>query len=129
MKRSSERILTTHVGSLVRPGAIAEVLRAESLGLPYDEAGFERILTPAVAEVVREQVEVGVDIPGDGELGKTMWTQYVIERLGGIERRELPPGLPQVPMSKDRYDFPALGDDVARSRGRPQAGWCAAADS
>jgi 5-methyltetrahydropteroyltriglutamate--homocysteine methyltransferase len=66
MKRSSERILTTHVGSLVRPGPIAEVLRVESLGLPYDEAAFEKTLTPFVAEVVRKQAEAGVDIPSDG---------------------------------------------------------------
>jgi len=49
MHRSTARILTTHVGSLVRPGPIAEVLRAESLGQPYDEAAFERILSNARA--------------------------------------------------------------------------------
>ncbi|MBV9597828.1 MAG: cobalamin-independent methionine synthase II family protein [Chloroflexi bacterium] len=106
MQRSTERILTTHVGSLVRPGAIAEVLRAESLGQPYDAAAFERILAPAVADVVRKQADVGVDIPSDGEFGKVMWTQYVIERLGGIERRELPPGSAlMATSSKDRQDF------------------------
>jgi 5-methyltetrahydropteroyltriglutamate--homocysteine methyltransferase len=106
VKRSTARILTTHVGSLVRPGPIAEVLRAESLGQPYDEAAFERILGPAVAEVVRKQAEVGVDIPSDGEFGKVMWTQYVIERLGGIVRRALPPGsTPTAANSKDRQDF------------------------
>ena len=105
MKRSAHRILTTHVGSLVRPGPIAEVLRVESLGQPYDAAAFERILAPAVHEVVRKQAEVGVDIPSDGEFGKTMWTQYVVERLGGIERQELPPGAPTALSSKDRQDF------------------------
>ena len=105
MKQSSERILTTHVGSLTRSGAIAEVLRIESLGQPYDEAAFERILEPAVADVVRKQAEVGVDVPSDGEFGKTMWTQYVVERLGGIERRDLPPGAPVATSSKDRHDF------------------------
>jgi 5-methyltetrahydropteroyltriglutamate--homocysteine methyltransferase len=105
MKRSAERILTTHVGSLVRPGPIAEVLRAESLGQSYDEAAFERILGPAVAEVVRKQADVRVDVPSDGEFGKTMWTQYVVERLGGIERRDLPPGTPTAANSKDRQDF------------------------
>src|SRR5919202_465095 len=105
MNRSGSRILTTHVGSLVRPGPIAEVLRAESLGQAIDEAAFERILGPAVADVVRKQAEVGVDVPSDGEFGKTMWTQYVVERLGGIERRELAPGAPAAPNSKDRQDF------------------------
>lgn len=105
VQRSNERVLTTHVGSLTRPGPIAEVLRAESLGQPFDEAAFERILGPAVADVVRKQAEVGVDIPSDGEFGKTMWTQYVVERLGGIERRDLPPGTPAMLGSKDRQDF------------------------
>ena len=105
MKGSANRILTTHVGSLTRPGAIAEVLRAESLGQPYDEVAFERILTPAVADVVRKQADVGVDVPSDGEFGKTMWTQYVAERLGGIERRDLGSGAYVAPNSKDRQDF------------------------
>jgi len=105
MNRSSSRVLTTHVGSLVRPGPIAQVLRAESLGQPIDESAFERILGPAVADVVHKQVEVGVNVPSDGEFGKTMWTQYVVERLGGIERRELPPGAPTPTSSKDRHDF------------------------
>ena len=105
MNRSSSRILTTHVGSLVRPGEIAEVLRVESLGQTFDADAFERSLKPAVADVVRKQAGVGVDVPSDGEFGKTMWTQYVVERLGGIERRELPPGTQVVPNSKDRQDF------------------------
>jgi 5-methyltetrahydropteroyltriglutamate--homocysteine methyltransferase len=105
MKRSSERILTTHVGSLVRPAPVAEVLRAESIGQAYDEVTFEKTLTPFVADVVRKQAEVGVDIPSDGEFGKVMWTRYVIERLGGIERRERPKGAPLMPSSKDRQDF------------------------
>jgi 5-methyltetrahydropteroyltriglutamate--homocysteine methyltransferase len=108
LQRSTARILTTHVGSLVRPGPVAEVLRTESLGQPFDEAAFERILAPAVADVVRKQAEVGVDIPSDGEFGKTMWTQYVVERLGGIERRDLPPGTPTAQNSKDRQDFAAF---------------------
>jgi 5-methyltetrahydropteroyltriglutamate--homocysteine methyltransferase len=105
MHRSSARILTTHVGSLVRPGPIAEVLRAESLGQAIDGGAFEHILGPAVADVVHKQAEVGVDVPSDGEFGKTMWTQYVSERLGGIERRELPPGTQVMPNSRDRQDF------------------------
>jgi 5-methyltetrahydropteroyltriglutamate--homocysteine methyltransferase len=84
------------------------VLRAESLGQPIDDGAFERILGPAVADVVRKQVEVGVDVPSDGEFGKTMWTQYVVERLGGIERRDLPPGAPAATSSKDRQDFAAF---------------------
>lgn len=105
MERSGVRILTTHVGSLVRPGAVAEVLRAESLGQAFDAAAFEATLGPAVAEVVRKQAEIGVDVPSDGEFGKIAWTQYVVERLGGIERRERPAGSGLYPVSKDRQDF------------------------
>jgi 5-methyltetrahydropteroyltriglutamate--homocysteine methyltransferase len=73
------RILTTHVGALQRPpGAEAALL---------GEAGEEE-LADAVAEVVRRQVEAGVDIVDDGEFGKSIWQWYVTERLGGIERRE-----------------------------------------
>ena len=71
MERSGVRILTTHVGSLVRPGAVAEVLRAESLGQAFDRPHSRRS-GPAVAEVVRKQAEIGVDVPSDGEFGKTM---------------------------------------------------------
>jgi 5-methyltetrahydropteroyltriglutamate--homocysteine methyltransferase len=73
------RILTTHVGALQRPpGAEAALL---------GEAGEEE-LADAVAEVVRRQVEAGIDVVDDGEFGKSIWQWYVTERLGGIERRE-----------------------------------------
>jgi 5-methyltetrahydropteroyltriglutamate--homocysteine methyltransferase len=93
------------VGSLVRPGPVAEFLRAESLGQRYDAADFERLLGPAVNDVVRQQTDAGVDVPSDGEFGKTMWTQYVVERLGGIERRDLPAGVATLSNSQDRQDF------------------------
>ena len=104
MKRSSERILTTHAGSLGRPANITEVLRAKSFGEPYDEAAFEKMLTPAVAEVVDQQIKVGVEVPSDGEFGKTVWTSYISERLGGVESiaaSGAPPGI----RSSDRENF------------------------
>jgi 5-methyltetrahydropteroyltriglutamate--homocysteine methyltransferase len=85
MQRSTDRILTTHTGSLVRPGAIVDIMRQVEAGQPYDAAALHRLLTPAVAEVVRQQAEVGIDIPSDGEFGKRGWTSYVAERLGGLE--------------------------------------------
>ncbi len=105
MRRSSDRILTTHVGSLPRPAGIVEVLRAEVGGQTYDEAELECALTPAVADVVRKQVDAGIDIPSDGEFGKASWVEYVIERLGGLARRDLPPGMTTWSTSKDRQDF------------------------
>lgn len=86
MNRSQERVLTTHVGSLVRPGPIRRALRDEQLGRPFDRAAYERSLAEGVRDVVRRQAEVGIDVPSDGEFGKTHWTGYMRQRLGGIDR-------------------------------------------
>jgi 5-methyltetrahydropteroyltriglutamate--homocysteine methyltransferase len=93
MKRSSNRILTTHVGSLIRPPALQDFLRAKQAGKPYDRAAYETCLTQSVAEVVHKQAEVGIDVVSDGEFGKSIsWSQYVLERLSGFERRPIKPG-------------------------------------
>ena len=73
MKRSTDRILVTHVGSLVRPLAIREVMAAREQDLPYDAAGFSKLLRQEVGNVVRQQAEVGVDVISDGEYGKAGW--------------------------------------------------------
>jgi 5-methyltetrahydropteroyltriglutamate--homocysteine methyltransferase len=70
MKRSTDRILTTHVGSLIRPQALQEFLRAKQAGKPYDKVAYDRCLTETVAEVVHQQAEVGIDVVSDGEFGK-----------------------------------------------------------
>jgi 5-methyltetrahydropteroyltriglutamate--homocysteine methyltransferase len=88
MKHSTTRILTTHVGSLIRPPALLEFLRAKQAGEPYDEKAYQACLTEEVAEVVRRQAETGIDVPSDGEFGKSIsWSQYVLERMSGFERR------------------------------------------
>jgi 5-methyltetrahydropteroyltriglutamate--homocysteine methyltransferase len=90
MKRSSNRILTTHVGSLIRPAALQEFLRARQSGKPYDETAYQKCLTDSVAEVVSQQAKTGVDIVSDGEFGKSIsWSQYALERLSGFERRAI----------------------------------------
>ena len=90
MKRSTNRILTTHVGSLIRPAPLQEFLRAKQAGQPYDEAAYQQCLTSSVAEVVRQQAEVGIDVPSDGEFGKSIsWAQYALTRLSGFERRPI----------------------------------------
>ena len=71
MKRSTDRILVTHVGSLVRPMSIRDVLSARDHGQPYDKAAYERTLRREVAAIVRKQADVGVDIVSDGEFGKS----------------------------------------------------------
>jgi 5-methyltetrahydropteroyltriglutamate--homocysteine methyltransferase len=90
MKRSTNRILTTHVGSLIRPPALQDFLRAKQAGKPYDKAAYEKCLAGSVAAVVQQQEKVGVDIPSDGEFGKSIsWSQYALERLSGFERRPI----------------------------------------
>ena len=90
MKRSSNRILTTHVGSLIRPAALQEFLRARQSGKPYDETAYQKCLTDSVAEVVSQQAKTGIDVVSDGEFGKSIsWSQYALERLSGFERRAI----------------------------------------
>ena len=93
MKRSIARTLTTHVGSLIRPPALQEFLRAKQAGKSYDEAAYQKCLSDAVAAVVHKQAEIGLDVISDGEFGKSIsWSQYVLERLSGFERRPIKAG-------------------------------------
>jgi 5-methyltetrahydropteroyltriglutamate--homocysteine methyltransferase len=84
MKRSSERILTTHTGSLPRPDDLADMLFAKESGELGDRAAFDARVRSAVAEVVRKQAEIGVDIVNDGEMGKIGYSTYVKDRLSGF---------------------------------------------
>jgi 5-methyltetrahydropteroyltriglutamate--homocysteine methyltransferase len=110
MKRSSDRILTTHVGSLIRPPELRELIRAKQSRQGYDEEAYQRCLRESVAAVVRQQAEAGVDIVSDGEFGKGIsWSQYVLDRLSGFERRPLPPGAKNPFMrGADRTQFAAF---------------------
>ena len=85
MKRSNERILTTHTGSLPRPPDLIELLRIKESDQPYDREEFSERVRTAVAEVVQLQADAGVDIVSDGELGKPSFYQYVRSRLNGLE--------------------------------------------
>ena len=90
MKRSTDRILTTHVGSLIRPQPLQEFLRARQSGKPYDVKAYQKCLTDSVADIVRQQAGAGIDVVSDGEFGKSIsWAQYALERLSGFERRPL----------------------------------------
>jgi 5-methyltetrahydropteroyltriglutamate--homocysteine methyltransferase len=90
MKRSTDRMLTTHVGSLPRPDDMLDALRAKMRGQAVDERAFEARLPSAVADVVRQQVECGLDVINDGEVGKPSFILYVDERLTGFEQRPVP---------------------------------------
>ncbi|SNR53151.1 5-methyltetrahydropteroyltriglutamate--homocysteine methyltransferase [Haloechinothrix alba] len=85
MKRSTDRILTTHVGSLARPHGLLETMREKEHGRPYDPELFAGQTREAVADVVAEQARAGIDVVTDGEQGKVTFATYVEERLGGFD--------------------------------------------
>ena len=84
MKHSSDRILTTHVGSLPRPDDVMDFLVAKESGEPYDTAGFDSCMRRAVHDVVAEQVAIGIDVVSDGEASKPGYATYVKDRLTGF---------------------------------------------
>ena len=95
MKTSDKRILTSHVGSLIRPPEVLDHLRAKQAGKGFSDKAFAKTLKTSVAKVVKQQAQVGIDIPSDGEFGKGIsWSQYALERLSGFERRKVKPGTP-----------------------------------
>jgi 5-methyltetrahydropteroyltriglutamate--homocysteine methyltransferase len=107
MKRSTDRILTTHVGSLIRPQPLQQFLRAKQAGEPFEQEAYESCLTESVAEAVRRQAAAGIDVISDGEFGKSIsWSQYVLERLSGFERRPVKPDANPFARGTDRQKFP-----------------------
>ncbi|MGZ4341160.1 MAG: hypothetical protein ACXVHX_03730 [Solirubrobacteraceae bacterium] len=72
-----DRILATHTGSLTRPPELLAFLAARDRGDSYDEDAYARTLQDAVDDVVRRQVDAGIDIPDDGEMGKSSWITYL----------------------------------------------------
>jgi 5-methyltetrahydropteroyltriglutamate--homocysteine methyltransferase len=102
MKRSTERILTTHAGSLARPADLLEMMRAKDAGESYAHDAFAARVRTAVAETVQRQIDCGIDVVSDGEEGKPGFANYVKDRLSGIVARDgLPPRI-----SSDVADFP-----------------------
>jgi 5-methyltetrahydropteroyltriglutamate--homocysteine methyltransferase len=84
MKRSTNRILTTHAGSLPRPPELIEMIQAREPGTPPSPE-FTKTVRAAVEETVRKQAEAGIDIVSDGEMGKPSFVHYVRDRLSGFE--------------------------------------------
>ncbi|HEX5369178.1 MAG TPA: cobalamin-independent methionine synthase II family protein [Dehalococcoidia bacterium] len=102
MYKSTDRILTTHAGSLPRPADLIELIRAREQGNPGDEAAFHTRVREAVAEVVQKQVDAGVDIVSDGEEGKPSYATYVKNRLTGFGgQRRMP-----IRIQGEAKDFP-----------------------
>jgi 5-methyltetrahydropteroyltriglutamate--homocysteine methyltransferase len=102
MKRSTERILTTHVGSLARADSLIPLLRLREQGQPYDREELARVVFEAVADVVRKQAEAGIDIVTDGEQSKASFFGYIIERFSGFQRKPPAPGKEMRPRSAGR---------------------------
>jgi 5-methyltetrahydropteroyltriglutamate--homocysteine methyltransferase len=105
MKRSTDRILTTHVGSLPRPSDLLELIRARTMGEPYDQNELANRLREAVAESVRWQAEAGVDVVDDGELGKPQFADYVAERIAGFEGTNTEPPFAGEPMWRHQSEL------------------------
>src|SRR4051812_42770281 len=114
------RIQTTHVGSLIRPPALLEFIRARQSRAPYDESAYRRTLADSVKQVVKQQAEAGIDVPSDGEFGKAIsWSQYALERLSGFERRPATPGGNPFARGADRARFAEFYAELDRADGPP----------
>ena len=120
MRRSSERILTTHVGSLVRPQALLPFIRAKQSGQPYDERAYQDCLSRSVMDVVERQAAAGIDVPSDGEFGKSIsWSQYALERLSGFERRPVKHAASRFARGADRSRFAEFYAELDAASGPP----------
>jgi 5-methyltetrahydropteroyltriglutamate--homocysteine methyltransferase len=124
MKTPSERMRTTHVGSLARLPEVARLMHARERGLPHDAAVFAAAVRGAVAEVVARQAEIGIDTVSDGEQGKSSFNNYINERLSGFERREgdasgAGRGAVAWSGSRERAAFPEFYDWYGRQVGEP----------
>jgi 5-methyltetrahydropteroyltriglutamate--homocysteine methyltransferase len=114
MKRSTERILTTHVGSLPRSGAVVELLYKQDNGESYDRATFDATVAAGVADAVARQIAAGVDIVSDGETSKVGYSTYIKDRLSGFAgHHPRPPHL-------DLEPYPELREALRRMLG-PQS--------
>jgi 5-methyltetrahydropteroyltriglutamate--homocysteine methyltransferase len=110
MQRSSERVLTTHTGSLPRPADLVVLLNAKELSSTYDQAAYKDRIRRAVSEIVRKQAEAGIDIVDDGEHSKVNWMAYARARLSGLEEIDRPPRF-RGP-TRDSLAFPGAYEDM-----------------
>jgi 5-methyltetrahydropteroyltriglutamate--homocysteine methyltransferase len=111
MKRSADRILTTHTGSLPRPKPLAELLMRKDQGQDYDAAALGAAVREAVRDIVRRQVEAGIDIVDDGEMSKPGYSTYIADRLTGFDGHA--PRKPPL----DTAGYPEFGAAMTRMTG------------
>jgi len=112
MKRSTERFLTTHTGSLPRPDDLIRMMYAKEEGVPVDRKALGARIREAVAEVVKKQADAGVDLINDGELSKPSYATYIKDRLDGFG------GTGNTFVYQDLADYPALAKKVFGDPGR-----------
>lgn len=115
MLRSTERILTTHVGSLPRPQHVVDALFAQDRGEAYDQAAFDATMREAIDDVVAKQRVASVDVASDGEMSKISYATYIRHRLSGFTIGEAPRATP-----KDLDDFPSFKDRLSRLGATPK---------
>jgi 5-methyltetrahydropteroyltriglutamate--homocysteine methyltransferase len=112
MIRSTERFLTTHTGSLPRPDDLVRMMYAKEEGVPVEPAALAARVRAAVAEVVKKQVDAGIDVVNDGEMSKPSYATYVKDRLAGFG------GTGNTFVYQDLADFPNLARRVFGDPGR-----------
>src|SRR3954451_3006893 len=134
MKRSTDRILTTHTGSLPRPADLVALLNAKELGEEYDRGGYDARVRRAISEIVAKQAATGIDVVDDGEHSKVNWMAYARARLSGLEEIDSAPKFRGA--TRDSLDFPGAYEDmrvmlagrsgalVAKRQVRPRAQVC-----
>ncbi len=115
MQRSTDRILTTHVGSMPRPQDVVDMLFAQDRDELDDPSAFDETMGRAVLEIVDKQVVAGVDLVSDGEMSKISYATYIRHRLSGFEVGEVPRATP-----KDLDEYPEYRDSLAERGGTPQ---------
>jgi 5-methyltetrahydropteroyltriglutamate--homocysteine methyltransferase len=110
MKHSSDRILTTHTGSLPRPPDLVALLNCKELGEAYDGAAYRGRISRAIGDIVRQQADVGIDIIDDGEHSKVNWMAYARSRLSGLAEIDSPPRFRGA--TRDSLAFPQAYEDM-----------------
>lgn len=116
---TENRILTTHVGSLIRPTELTDFLLRQQNGETIDQSAYEDCLRRSVAGIVKQQADIGIDIVSDGEFGKNLsWSRYILERMAGFEERHGGGvGSVRATTGKDRSDFAAFYEEYERVNG------------
>src|ERR1700730_362868 len=114
MKRSTERILTTHVGSLPRPNDLVALVEGKDQQEVQRDSAFDQRVMEAVHEIVHKQVDAGVDIVNDGEMSKVTYATYVTERLTGFDGESRPQWRTPV----EAADFPDFYETLTSGSGK-----------